>query len=136
MARRCLDPIVECHIGNEFRQIVVTIEPAPTPWTGLKSIANAVLFDQVTLRPDRAVAHGCEGAFDGVGNQYEISRWQRSAVMLYIVAYGAAIGTEPPEARRAGRPIHTMNRGLELVAGHLCDSPACAESTTNGSRAQ
>ena len=47
---------------------------------------------------------------------------------FYIVAYGATIGTEAPGARSAGRPIHTMSRELELVAGRLCDSPGCAES--------
>jgi hypothetical protein len=28
----------------------------------------------------------------------------------------------------AGRPMHTMSREFELVAGRLCDSPGCAES--------
>jgi hypothetical protein len=67
-------------------------------------------------------------ALDRVGNRYEISRCRRSAAVFYIVAYGATIGTEAPGALSAGRPIHTMSRELELVAGRLCDSPGCAES--------
>jgi hypothetical protein len=50
------------------------------------------------------------------------------AAVFYIVAYGATIGTEAPGARSAGRPIRTMSRELEFVAGRLCDSPGCAES--------
>lgn len=46
----------------------------------------------------------------------------------YTVAYGATIGTEAREHECVGRPIHTMSRELELVAGRLCDSPGCAES--------
>jgi hypothetical protein len=69
-----------------------------------------------------------EQPLEQVGNRYEISRCQRSAAVFYIVAYGATIGTEAPGARSAGRPIHTMSRELELVAGRLCDSPGCAES--------
>ena len=67
-------------------------------------------------------------ALDQVCNRYESSRRQRSAAVFYIVAYGATIGIEAPGARCAGRPIHTMSRELELVAGRLCDSPGCAES--------
>ncbi|UUO30069.1 hypothetical protein DCG74_23820 [Bradyrhizobium sp. WBAH42] len=52
---------------------------------------------------------------------------QRSAAVFYIVAYGATIGTEAPGARSAGRPMHTMSRELELVAGRLCDSPGWCE---------
>ncbi|GLR97203.1 hypothetical protein GCM10007858_48430 [Bradyrhizobium liaoningense] len=58
-------------------------------------------------------------------------RWLGANVPLrcsYIVAYGATIGTEAPGARSAGRPMHTMSRELELVAGRLCDSPGCAAS--------
>ncbi|MBB4397189.1 hypothetical protein GGD62_006322 [Bradyrhizobium sp. ERR14] len=50
------------------------------------------------------------------------------AAVFYIVAYGATIGTEAPGARSAGRPMYSMSRELELVAGRLCDSPGCAES--------
>ena len=32
------------------------------------------------------------------------------------------------EHEGAGRPIRTMSRELELLAGRLCDSPGCAES--------
>ncbi len=74
------------------------------------------------------MAHGSEGAFNGVCNRYEISWCQCSAAVFYIVAYGATIGTEAPGARSAGRPMRTMSRELELVAGRLCDSPGCAES--------
>ena len=45
-----------------------------------------------------------------------------------VLAYGAPSGTEAPGARGAGRPINSMSRELELVAGRLCDSPGCAES--------
>ncbi len=83
---------------------------------------------QTSLRSDGAVALVGEGAFDGLGNRYESSRCQRFAAVFYIVAYGATIGTEAPGARCAGRPMHTMSRELELVAGRLCDSPGCAES--------
>ena len=37
-------------------------------------------------------------------------------------------GTEALGARSAGRPINSMSRELELVAGRLCDSPGWAES--------
>ncbi|MGY3413008.1 hypothetical protein ACVWZV_009174 [Bradyrhizobium sp. GM5.1] len=68
------------------------------------------------------------GALQHVGNRYEISRCQRSAAVFCVVAYGATIGTEAPGARCAGRPMHSMSRELELVAGRLCDSPGCAGS--------
>jgi hypothetical protein len=37
-------------------------------------------------------------------------------------------GQRHREHEGAGRPIHTMSRELELLAGRLCDSPGCAES--------
>ena len=37
-------------------------------------------------------------------------------------------GRRHREHEGAGRPIHTMSRELELLAGRLCDSPGCAES--------
>lgn len=90
----------------------------------LHFVANAVWSDEdVGLPLDLAV-----DAFERIGNRYEISRCQRSAAVFYIVAYGAIIWTEAPGARIAGRPIHTMSRELELVAGRLSDSPGCAES--------
>ena len=41
-------------------------------------------------------------------------------------------GTRRREHEGAGRPIYTMSRELELVAGRLCDSPGCAESANRG----
>lgn len=67
-------------------------------------------------------------ALDRVGNRYEISRCQRSAAVFYIGARGATIGTEALRARCADRPMHSLCRELELVAGRFCDSPGCAES--------
>ena len=37
-------------------------------------------------------------------------------------------GRRHREHEGAGRPIRTMSRELELLAGRLCDSPGCAES--------
>ncbi|NWL43764.1 hypothetical protein FBF71_42270 [Bradyrhizobium elkanii] len=83
----------------------------------MKTIASAVLLDR---QP-----------FDRIVRWRTVARCQRSAAVFYIVAYGATIGTEAPGARCAGRPIHTMSRELELVAGRLCDSPGCAESANS-----
>ncbi|MGY2933191.1 hypothetical protein ACVWZ6_002793 [Bradyrhizobium sp. GM6.1] len=126
-----LDPIIECHTDNEFWQLVVAIETTPASLGGLEQFEDhreCRLVGEAALRSDGAVANGGEGAFDGVGNRYEISRCQRSAAVFCVVAYGATIGTEAPGARCAGRPMHTMSRELELVAGRLCDSPGCAGS--------
>jgi hypothetical protein len=65
-----LDPIVECHTENEFWQLVVAIEPTPAFLRGLKQFEDhreCRLVGQAALRSDGAVAHGGEGAFDGVG---------------------------------------------------------------------
>lgn len=70
--------------------------------------------------------HSSEGAFNGIGNQYESSRCQRSAAVFYIVAYGATIGTEAGSTKCGQANAHD-SRELELVAGRLCDSPGCAE---------
>ena len=65
-----LDPVVECHTENEFWQLVVAIETTPAFLRGLKQFEDhreRRPVGQATLRSDRAVAHGSEGAFNGVG---------------------------------------------------------------------
>ena len=65
-----LDPIAECHTENEFWQLVVTIEPAPTFLRALDQFEDhreRGAVRQAALRSDGAVAHRGEGAFDGVG---------------------------------------------------------------------
>src|SRR5206468_4905118 len=67
-----LDPIVECHTKNEFWQLVVAIETAPAFLCALDQFEDhgeRGLVRQTILRSDGAVAHGGEGAFDGVGNR-------------------------------------------------------------------
>ena len=96
-----LDPVVECHTKNEFWQLVVAIETTPAFLRGLEQFedhSERRPVGQASLRSDRAVAHGSEGAFNGVCNRYEISWCQCSAAVFYIVAYGATIGTEAPGA--------------------------------------
>ena len=126
-----LDSVGEPYTEDDFRQLFMTIETAPASLSGLSELEDhgqRSLVRETSLRADGAVTNRCERAFNDIGNRYEISRCQRSAAVFYIVAYGATIGTEAPGARSAGRPIHTMSRELELVAGRLCDSPGCAES--------
>ena len=65
-----LDPVVECHTENEFWQLVVAIETAPAFLRTLEQLEDHRKrrpVGQASLRSDRAVAHGGEGAFDGVG---------------------------------------------------------------------
>jgi hypothetical protein len=126
-----LDSVSELYIQDDLRQLVVTIEATPAFLGGLGELKDedeCGLVRETALRAGRAMADGREGAFDDICNRYEISRCQCSAAVFYIVAYGATIGTAAPGARSAGRPIHTMSRELELVAGRLCDSAGCAES--------
>jgi hypothetical protein len=65
-----LDPIVECHTENEFWQLVVAIETTPAFLRALKQFEDhreRRFVGQASLRSDRAVAHGSEGAFNGIG---------------------------------------------------------------------
>src|SRR5260370_5334083 len=64
-----LDPVVECHTENEFWQLVVAIETAPAFLRGLEQLEDhreRRPVGQASLRSDRAVAHGGEGAFNGI----------------------------------------------------------------------
>jgi Transposase C of IS166 homeodomain/zinc-finger binding domain of transposase IS66 len=65
-----LDPVVECHTKNEFWQLVVSIETSPAFLCALKQFEDHCergSVGQTALRPDRAVAHGGEGAFNRIG---------------------------------------------------------------------
>jgi hypothetical protein len=67
-------------------------------------------------------------SFKQIRNRYEILgadvrlRYSRSWRMV------RPSGQRHREHEGVGRPIRTMSRELELVAGRLCDSPGCAES--------
>jgi len=79
--------------------------------------------DNAGASPDLA-----QNAFQRVVNRYEILgaavrlRCSRSWRMVRPSGQGHR------EHEGAGRPIRTMSRELELLAGRLCDSPGCAES--------
>src|SRR2546423_5483079 len=65
-----LDPVVECHTENEFWQLVVAIETTPAFLRGLEQLEDhreRRPVGQASLRSDRAVPHGSEGAFNGIG---------------------------------------------------------------------
>src|SRR5438552_13778251 len=65
-----LNPIVECHTKNEFWQLVGAVEAAPASLRGFQHFEDhreRGPVGQAALRSDRAVAHGGEGAFNGVG---------------------------------------------------------------------
>src|ERR1700730_18200409 len=65
-----LDPVVECHTENEFWRLVVTVETAPAFLCALDQFEDhreRGPVRQTALRSDGAVAHGGEGALDGVG---------------------------------------------------------------------
>src|SRR5467141_1120028 len=65
-----LDPVVECHTKNEFWQLVGAVETAPAFLRGFQQFEDhreRGPVGQAALRSDRAVAHGGEGAFNGVG---------------------------------------------------------------------
>ncbi|MGY3413150.1 hypothetical protein ACVWZV_009316 [Bradyrhizobium sp. GM5.1] len=96
--------------------------------SSLKTIASAVLLDRQPF--DRMVRWRTVAKVLSMGlvTGMRVSRCRCSAAVFCVVAYGATIGTEAPGARCAGRPMHTMSRELELVAGRLCDSPGCAGS--------
>ena len=75
------------------------------------------------------MAHGGEGAFDGVGNRYE----SFSVPMFRCDIQDRSVWCDHRDrgtgsTKGAGRPMRSMSRELELVAGRLCDSPGCAES--------
>src|SRR5882762_9045739 len=64
-----LDPVVECHTENEFWQLVGAVETAPAFLRGFQQFEDhreRGPVGQAALRSDRAVAHGGEGAFNGV----------------------------------------------------------------------
>jgi hypothetical protein len=65
-----LDPVVECHTENEFWQLVMSVETTPAFLCALDQFEDhreRGPVGQTALRSDRAVPHGGEGAFDGVG---------------------------------------------------------------------
>src|SRR5437660_9289226 len=65
-----LDPVVECHTEKEFWQLVGAVETAPAFLRGFQQFEDhreRGPVGQAALRSDRAVAHGGEGAFNGVG---------------------------------------------------------------------
>src|ERR1700682_2567753 len=65
-----LDPVVECHTENEFWQLVVAIETTPGFLCTLEQFEDhreRCPVGQASLRSDRAMAHGSEGAFNGIG---------------------------------------------------------------------
>src|SRR6266849_6288076 len=65
-----LNPVVECHTKNEFWQLVGAVETAPAFLRGFQQFEDhreRGPVGQAALRSDRAVAHGGEGAFNGVG---------------------------------------------------------------------
>jgi hypothetical protein len=65
-----LDPVVECLTENEFWQLVVAIETTPAFLRGLEQFEDhreRRPVGQAPLRSDRAVAHGGDGAFNGIG---------------------------------------------------------------------
>jgi hypothetical protein len=60
----------ECHTENEFWQLVVAIETTPAFVRSLEQFKDhreRCPVGQASLRSDRAVAHGSEGAFNGIG---------------------------------------------------------------------
>jgi hypothetical protein len=66
-----LDPVVECHTENEFWQLVVSASRRQlfcAPSNNLKTMASAVLLDKQPFDRMGAVAHGGEGAFNGIGS--------------------------------------------------------------------
>ncbi len=131
LGRNDLDAVGESDTGDDLRQLICSFQSAPGFGRSIDELEHHQLRGlrrQRSFGPNRPVPHRREHAFDRIGNRYEMSRCQRSAAVFDIVAYGATIGTEAPGARSAGRPMHTMSRELELVAGRLCDSPGCAAS--------
>jgi len=57
------------HTENQFWQLVVAVEASPSFLRGfdkLEDHGERGAVRQAALRPDRAVARGCERAFDGV----------------------------------------------------------------------
>jgi hypothetical protein len=78
-----LDPVVECHTENEFWQLVVAIETTAAFLRGLEQFEchrERGPVRQATLRSDRAMAHGGEGAFDGIGRSQVFSVLGREVV--------------------------------------------------------
>src|SRR5436190_13787069 len=91
-----LDPVVECHTENEFWQLVVAIETAPTFLRGLEQFEDhgeRRPVGQATLRSDGAMAHGSEGAFNGIGRSQVfpvlgrevVERQQRVSILAQAV---------------------------------------------------
>jgi hypothetical protein len=69
-----------------------------------------------------------QDTLEGIINWYEILGAAvplRSSKLWRMVRPS---GQRHREHEGAGRPIHTMSRELELLAGRLCDSHGCAES--------
>jgi hypothetical protein len=74
-----LDPVVEFHTENEFWQMIVSVEPSPTFLCALEQLEDhgeRGPVGQTALRSDGAVAHGGEGAFNGIGSPQELA-WRR-----------------------------------------------------------
>src|ERR1700686_756482 len=78
-----LDPVVECHTENEFWQLVVSVEPSPAFLCALEQFEDHCErgpVGQAALRSDRAVAHGSEGAFNGIGRPQVLPVFGREVV--------------------------------------------------------
>ena len=69
-----LQPVGELYTQDEFWQLGVTVEAAPSLLRALdqlKDHGERGCVRQASLGADRAVAHRRERAFDRVGNRYE-----------------------------------------------------------------
>src|SRR5665213_4433004 len=65
-----LDPVVERYTENEFWQLVVAIETTPAfvgAFEQFEDHGERGAVGQASLRSDRAVPYGSEGAFNGIG---------------------------------------------------------------------
>lgn len=78
--------------------------------------------------PKRGIYDNLRIAFDRVGNRYGEFGVEVRSGFSDLGVWCDHPGQRHREHESAGRPIYTMSRELELVAGRLCDSPGCAES--------
>lgn len=69
MRRACLDSIFKLHIGDDFSQLVLSVETTPGFLCALDEFEHhgeRGLVGQAALRADRSMTNGREGAFDRI----------------------------------------------------------------------
>ena len=123
-----LDPVVEFHTANEFWQMIVSVEPSPTFLCALEQLEDHGERGPVgtALRSDGAVAHGGEGAFNGIGKS--AGTGMAEAAMALSREYGFS--------RRQAYRYLELARAARAIFGLMRASTSLQQARSSGGRCQ